>query len=235
MAGYPVESAVLTDNPLYRTGKMATVTCRESPVSSMSRPQARKYFKTVNKCLTKAWRAQLKKVGLPLTEPHVGFINGPEDVCGSPWPEAAALYCPDEYGYIVELDRNLLGYAGDLLWMNIAAHEFGPHVQNSTGILYAEWRHVSSGGLERTELQRRVELQVECLAGVFMSSAFASLGRPKSDVNELKDLLRRNGDETRSVRDHGKGKNTVAWFTRGFESRDPKSCNTWTSKPGKVA
>ncbi|GAB1823706.1 neutral zinc metallopeptidase [Herbidospora sp. RD11066] len=233
---YPIHDEVLTDNPLYRTGRMATITCPEKPVASMNRPQARKYFESVHGCLHRAWRAQLKKVGLPLVNASLGFIDRPRTQCGDKWEKnIAGVYCPDEFRYVILLDRNLLEFPYDLFMFQLAAHEYAHHVQNVTGLNYAFQRHPSVGDRETQEQTRRSELQAECLSGVFTGSAFSSLDRPKSDVNDLLDVFRSSGDEDFKAHDHGKGKNRVAWFRKGFESRDPKSCNTWISESSKVA
>ncbi|WP_062356278.1 neutral zinc metallopeptidase [Herbidospora yilanensis] len=233
---HPVYDQTLVKNPLYRTGKMAKVKCREKPISSMNRPQARKYIEALNDCLNKAWRAQLKKVGLPLTNSGVGFINSRKDHCGSKWEASVAgQYCYRNFGYVILLDRNLLEYPHSLFIFHLVGHEYGHHIQKTMGLLDAFNHYPTSGKRETQEQTRRLELQATCLSGVFMGSAFASLGRPASDVAELKEIIRSSGDEYWKGHDHGKGKNQQTWFTRGFESRDPKSCNTWTSEPGKVA
>lgn len=233
---HPIHDRTLLDNPLYRAGKMAKVTCREKPISSMNRPQARKYVEALNACLNKAWRAHLKKIGLPLTDASVGFINSRKTYCGSRWESSiAGKYCNREFGYVILLSRNLLQYPDSLFIFHLVSHEYGHHIQKTTGLLDAFQAYPSGGDRETEEQTRRSELQATCLSGVFMGSAFGSLGRPASDVTELKDIIRSSGDDYWKTHDHGTGKNQVSWFTRGFDSRDPKSCNTWTSKPGKVA
>ncbi|WP_062441349.1 neutral zinc metallopeptidase [Herbidospora daliensis] len=233
---HPVDSPTLTENPLYKTGKMAKVKCREKPLSSMNRPQARKYIKALNDCLNKAWRAQLKKVGLPLTDADLGFIDKRKNHCGSKWEASVAgMYCHRDFGYVILLDRNLLEYPHTLFIFQLVGHEYGHHIQKTMGLIEAYSYYPTGGKRETQELTRRLELQATCLSGVFLGSAFASLGRPASDVAELRQIIRSSGDEYWKGHDHGRGKNQETWFMRGFESRNPKSCNTWTSKPGKVA
>ncbi len=64
-----------------------------------------------------------------------------------------------------------------------------------------------------------------------------SLHRPGGDWREFLDLVRRGGDDVRSVEDrwHGKGATIVYWVNRGFTKPSPGRCNTWTAAGKLVA
>jgi uncharacterized protein len=81
------------------------------------------------------------------------------------------------------------------------------------------------------EQSRRLELQAECLGGVFIGSVWDSLkGRSEEDWEILRELIGRNGADS-----FGKGRNIVAWLDKGFRATSPQACNTWTVPSSKVS
>ncbi|SDL36086.1 hypothetical protein SAMN05421869_12520 [Nonomuraea jiangxiensis] len=80
-----------------------------------------------------------------------------------------------------------------------------------------------------------MELQAECLGGVFMGSVWDSLDRPEEDWEDLLDLYRDGEDVQATVRTHGKSHNIAAWLDKGFRAASPQACNTWTAPSSKVA
>jgi len=89
----------------------------------------------------------------------------------------------------------------------------------------------------RNELSVRMELQADCYAGVWGHSA---AGRDKLDPGDVEegltaaaaigdDRIQRMGGGRVSPESwtHGSSADRVAWFRRGLESGDPKSCDTF--------
>ncbi|MFG1947178.1 neutral zinc metallopeptidase [Nonomuraea sp. NPDC048826] len=145
------------------------------------------------------------------------------------------MYCPAERRFLVLLDDNLLDDPSDLLLLNVISHEYGHHVQELTGIDRAYHRHPYRNDKELNEQLRRLELQAECLSGVFMGSVWTSLDRTSADWDVLMRLTRASGDEKSEVRSHGKGRTIAAWLDKGRRAKDPRSCNTWTAPSSKVS
>ncbi|GAB1823707.1 neutral zinc metallopeptidase [Herbidospora sp. RD11066] len=231
---YPVDDPVLTGNLLYRAGQMDQIDCPEKRVAPGNRDLARKYVRSIVDCLNTAWSAHMGRVGVPMPSAGVGFLNRPEMRCGVTWRQnIQGQYCPADLRFDVLLDQRLLATPYDLSTFLLAAHEYGHHVQHMTGILWAEVNLPTSGQDEELERSRRIELQSECLAGVFMGSTWKSLRRPDSDLRDLKRMMTVDDDGAGVNGSHGSPRNRVAWFTRGFESRDAKSCNTFgANEPG---
>ncbi len=64
-ASFPIRDRVLTDNKLYRTGKLHLTECRERSVKADRKPSAKRYLTSVLDCLNTSWAAHFKRAGLP--------------------------------------------------------------------------------------------------------------------------------------------------------------------------
>ncbi|HEX4815071.1 MAG TPA: neutral zinc metallopeptidase [Nonomuraea sp.] len=235
-ATYPVRDRVLTANPLYRTGNLPPSRCPERAVTPRDVAAAKRYLTAVLGCLNRSWAAHFRRAGLPFVAARVGFITKPRKYCGVSWGEAAATYCAPERRFVVLLDDDLLQDTSDLFLYRLAAHEFGHHVQQLAGIEDAYDRHPYRNKSEMYEQSRRLELQAECLSGVFMGSVWHSLReRADADWRILLQIMRNSGDEHSRTRDHGKGRTIAAWLDKGFRAASPQACNTWTSSSAKVS
>jgi predicted metalloprotease len=232
---HPIRDRALTANPFYRTGTLKAFSCPEEVVEPNDVASAKRYLTGVLDCLNTAWGAHFKRAGLPFSKARIGFITKPRRYCRTSWGQAAAMYCPSERRFVVLLNDELLEDPSDLVLFNIAAHEYGHHLQKITGIERAYVRHPFRGKSELNEQSRRMELQAECLAGVFFGSVWNSLDRASGDWKWLLDVNRASGDERSKVRDHGKGRNIAAWLDKGRRARAPKACNTWAAPASKVS
>ncbi len=121
----------------------------------------------------------------------------------------------------------------------VIAHEVGHHVQNELGILprVTQAQQAAGSQSEVNALQVRVELQADCLAGVWANHAqqkhsFLDAG----DVDQALQTASAIGDdrlqkETQGyvVPDaftHGTSAQRKRWFMNGFNSGDVNACNT---------
>jgi uncharacterized protein len=122
----------------------------------------------------------------------------------------------------------------------VIAHEVGHHVQDELGILprVMQQQQAASGQTEANELQVRVELQADCLAGVWANRAqqkhnFLDPG----DVDQALQTASAIGDdrlqkETQGyvVPDsftHGTAQQRKHWFTTGLTTGKVASCDTF--------
>ncbi|WP_344475221.1 neutral zinc metallopeptidase [Nonomuraea monospora] len=232
---YPIRDRVLTANKLYSAGELQASRCTERKVKPNDVALAKSYLTKVFNCLNTSWGAYFKRAGLPFSPAAIGFITKKKRFCGEAWGGAAGKYCPAERRFVILLDKDLLADPSDLFLFGLAAHEYGHHLQNITGIDRAYEEHPYSGKNELNEQSRRGELQAECLAGVFIGSVWDSLDRTEEDWEYMLDVQRESGDEHTKVRDHGKGRNIAAWLNRGFEAVSPAACNTWAASSAKVS
>ncbi|MBO3752542.1 neutral zinc metallopeptidase [Streptosporangiaceae bacterium NEAU-GS5] len=233
-ARYPVHDDELTDNELYYSGELESSNCRETSIKHRTVASAKRYVTAIFNCLNRSWAAHFEEADLPFEEPSLGFITKPTKFCGGPWGDAAATYCSKSERFVVLLDKDTLQDTTLFLYDTVA-HEYGHHIQTITGIMDAYLDLDYGKKAEGLEQNRRLELQAECLAGVFISSVWDSLDRDSQDWKKMLADDRDSGDEQGKVRDHGKGRNIAAWLDRGFQSGDPESCDTWSAGAASVA
>ena len=125
----------------------------------------------------------------------------------------------------------------------VIAHEVGHHVQDELGILprVMQAQQAASSKIEANQLQVRVELQADCLAGVWANRAqqkhnFLDPG----DVDQALQTASAIGDdrlqkETQGyvVPDsftHGTSEQRKRWFLNGFNSGQASACDTLSAK-----
>jgi predicted metalloprotease len=124
----------------------------------------------------------------------------------------------------------------------VIAHEVAHHVQNELGILprATQAQQAASSQTEANQLQVRVELQADCLAGVWANRAeqkykFLDPG----DVDQALQTASAIGDDRLQkemqgyvVPDsftHGSAAQRKRWFTTGFTSGSVASCDTFNA------
>ncbi len=164
--------------------------------------------------------------------------------CGGASGATGPFYCPaDRKAYLdTEFFSTLsrqLGAKGDFAAAYVIAHEVAHHVQNELGIL-PEVNRVRRG-LSKTganALTVRLELQADCLSGVW-ASAVEGLLEP-GDLEEALNAARRIGDDSLQKRagrvpqphsfTHGTSAQRARWFARGYDSGDASQCDTFNAR-----
>jgi hypothetical protein len=174
------------------------------------------------------------------------FRNGVRSGCGAAQTEMGPFYCPaDEKVYIdlafyKELKDRFGASGGDFAQAYVIAHELGHHVQNLLGI---------SGKVEQAQQQNpdqakplsvKLELQADCLAGVWGHSTQQRNILDPGDVDDALSAASAVGDDriqketTGRVNPetwtHGSAAQRSQWFKTGFESGTIESCNTFGSR-----
>ena len=119
------------------------------------------------------------------------------------------------------------------------AHEVGHHVQNLLGISdYVRQQQQRLPRAQGNEMSIRLELQADCLAGVWgYHQQQRNLLEP-GDIEEGMGAAAAVGDDTMQRRatgtiqpeswTHGSADQRQAWFRRGLRSGDPDSCDTFS-------
>ncbi|MBG0830828.1 neutral zinc metallopeptidase [Planomonospora sp. ID67723] len=228
----PSGNKALTHNPIYKTGKLDLKTCEEQRVIPDDLDSARVYLEFVLECLNDAWEPQFAKAKLPFSKPkfetthRIGFPTG----CGGFPKGAQALYCPLNNKITFLLSPGILREATELFLFQVMAHEYGHHVQELSGILPTFHRKHAKTKSVKAILPdlRKVELQAECLSGVFIGNVWHSLNRRQSDFT----YVLRAAYDTAS---HGKASSIGYWLRRGFDQESVGACNVWTAPKSKVS
>ncbi len=119
----------------------------------------------------------------------------------------------------------------------VIAHEVAHHVQNELGILAGAHRAQQAAGMKTpaaNQIQVRVELQADCLAGIWANRSKERLQpgdietalRTASAIGD--DALQRSAGRA-VVPDsftHGSSAQRQRWFSNGYETGSLDSCNT---------
>ncbi|MFC6083251.1 neutral zinc metallopeptidase [Sphaerisporangium aureirubrum] len=231
-AAYPVKSRILTDNPLYDAGPLATTSCPEKPVKRLSLSSAKSYLNGVRACLDRTWAAHLRKADIKFSKPKFVYAaKPPKKYCGEKWDkEWLEFYCADSRTVLLLIEKDLLEEPEDLFLFNLIAMDYGRHVQNLAGIERAYEKIPYRNKSEMLEQDRRYSVQSDCLAGAFIGSVWDSLDRDKEDWADLLSYIRDWAGKTTGTR-----KTITYWAERGFKSGDPGSCDTWSAPSSRVA
>ena len=143
-----------------------------------------------------------------------------------------------DLSFFQELEQKF-GAPGDFAQAYVIAHEVGHHVQNQLGI--ADKVHKAQQRASRAEangLSVRMELQADCLAGVWGKRTDTMKGvLEPGDLEAALNAASAIGDDRlqqqaqgRIVPEsftHGSSDQRVRWFRRGFETGDMNQCNTF--------
>ena len=154
--------------------------------------------------------------------------------CGGATSDVGPFYCPaDKKLYIdpsfYDVMERRLKAPGDFAQAYVIAHEVGHHIQNLIGS-----SRKSVPGETENQVSVRVELQADCLAGVWGHTARASLEITEDDLREALQAAHAIGDDAlghASERDytHGTSAQRQRWFSRGFDSGDARQCDTFAA------
>jgi len=185
----------------------------------------------------------------------VMFSGATQSACGFAQAAMGPFYCPiDQKVYLdTSFFRDLEQRFGacdigsktcQFSQAYVIAHEIGHHVQNQLGLLpQVEQAQRAMDQAESNSLQVKVELQADCLAGVWANRAQAKWQFIEpGDVDSALQTASAIGDDRLQrqaqgyvVPDsftHGTSAQRSQWFTIGLKSGDVASCDTFhTQEP----
>ncbi|SPH17866.1 hypothetical protein DEA8626_01394 [Defluviimonas aquaemixtae] len=175
------------------------------------------------------------------------FKQVTQSPCGGASGATGPFYCPlDEKAYLdtdffVTLDQRL-GAGGDFAAAYVIAHEIAHHVQNELGIL-GEANNIrqQSSQAESNAISVRIELQADCLSGVWARHAEARFGSLEpGDVAEAMNAAKQIGDDTLQKNagqrpmphtfTHGTSEQRQRWFAEGYKAGSVGACDTFAAQ-----
>ena len=191
---------------------------------------------------SQVFRDQLGRTYEPPT--LVMFSQMTSSPCGGASGATGPFYCPaDEKAYLdtdffATMARQL-GARGDFAAAYVIAHEVAHHIQNELGILgQVNQRRQVVGETEGNALTVRLELQADCLSGVWARSVEGLL--EPGDIEEALNAARQIGDDTLQRRagrvpqphtfTHGTSEQRQRWFARGYETGQIGACDTFGAR-----
>ncbi|HVY42131.1 MAG TPA: neutral zinc metallopeptidase [Hyphomicrobiaceae bacterium] len=193
------------------------------------------------------WSRVFQSFGKRYQEPKLVLFTGAfPTACGTGQAAMGPFYCPlDQKVYIDlafydELKRRF-NAPGDFAQAYVVAHEVGHHVQTLLGVAEQVQRLKSRlSEREANQVQVRMELQADCLAGVWaaLNNQLKNRLQP-GDVDEGLNAAQAIGDDMiqrrtmgRVVPDaftHGSSAQRARWFKRGLDSGQIQQCDTFNA------
>jgi predicted metalloprotease len=189
------------------------------------------------------WEIELPRHGVAYRRATVVvFREAVMSDCGMASAATGPFYCPldeDVYidlGFYDELHRRF-GAAGDFAEAYVLAHEIGHHVQKLTGIEGEVRRRQQAQPRAANQLSVLMELQADCLAGIWGHSTARRDILEAGDVEEGLNAAAAIGDDRIQKMSgqrvdahsftHGSSEQRVEWFRRGLESGSLDACDTF--------
>jgi predicted metalloprotease len=190
----------------------------------------------------RTWKRVFQENGRTYEPPRMVLFSGfVQSACGAAQSAMGPFYCPLDKKVYIDLSffrdmQGRLGAGGDFAYAYVIAHEVGHHVQNLLGIaskVTQARQQVSQ--TEGNQLSVRMELQADCLAGVWARDNKNIL--EQGDIEEGLNAATAIGDDRLQKRSqgyvvpesftHGSSAQRVQWFRRGIETGDMRQCDTF--------
>lgn len=193
------------------------------------------------------WTQVFQSFGKNYDEPQlVIFDRGTRTACGVGMTAMGPFYCPLDRKIYIDLAfydelKRRFNAPGDFAQAYVVAHEVGHHVQTLLGIA-DKVQSMKQRTDERTanQLQVRMELQADCLAGVWANLNHQLNNRLEpGDIEEGLRAANAIGDDMIQKKTqgyvvpdaftHGSAEQRMRWFTIGYKSGKMQSCDTFNT------
>ncbi|MEL6384017.1 MAG: neutral zinc metallopeptidase [Cyanobacteria bacterium J06626_18] len=187
-----------------------------------------------------------QQFGEDYPEPTLVLFSGQVDsACGFAQAAMGPFYCPADQKVYIDLSfyddlKTRHQAPGDFAQAYVIAHEVGHHIQNVLGIsgqVQRAKQQVSQ--VEANQLSVRLELQADCLAGVWANHAEKTRDiLEQGDIEEALNAASAIGDDrlqreaigriTPDSFTHGSSEQRVRWFSTGIQTGDINQCDTFS-------
>ena len=194
------------------------------------------------------WTGLFKQSGSTYQVPKLVLFRGAvQSACGKAQAAMGPFYCPGDQKVYIDLAffddlQRRFKAPGEFARAYVIAHEVGHHVQNLLGIadkVDAQRQRVSEA--EYNKLSVRMELQADCLAGIWAHHANRTRHILEGgDVEAAMTAATAIGDDrlqqqsrgyvTPESFTHGSSQQRVRWFRRGLDSGQINQCNTFQAR-----
>ncbi len=170
------------------------------------------------------------------------FADEIRSACGNADAQTGPFYCPGDHlvyidlAFYSELARRFRA-PGDFAQAYVLAHEFGHHIQAVIGIEDRVRAAQRANRALENPLSVQMELQADCLAGVWASSAARRNMLQPNDVEQgmaaaasigddrIQQMAGRRASPERFT--HGSSAQRVQWFRAGMTSGNISACDTF--------
>ena len=229
---------------LQQAGQPQVQATNEPYVETAEEGKRREFVSTMLATTEDLWARQFAEMGGTYQPPLlVLFREAVESGCGVADSGVGPFYCPPDEGVFLDMTffdemATKLEAGGDFAYAYVVAHEVGHHVQNRLGISsrVQEMRQRVSEA-EGNQLSVRLELQADCLAGIFGNYARAQGMIEPGDFDEGLRAASAIGDDRLQRRGggmvipdsftHGTSEQRQRWLHRGIETGSFGACDTF--------
>ena len=227
-------------------GPAVQVPQQGGPTNTATTPEEEELVEFVSYVLDHAqatWTELLPRIGAPYREAKLVLFRGAIDsACGFAQSATGPFYCPGDQKVYIDLSfyddlRRRFGAPGDFAQAYVLAHEIGHHVQTLLGIESQVRQLQRSEPRARNAYSVAMELQADCLAGVWANAAARdNLLEPGVIQEGLRSAAalgddriqgQSQGHVTPDSFTHGSSDQRVAWLQRGMDTGDPDRCDTF--------
>lgn len=243
---FGIDPSVILDQAGQMGGEQSSTTTEYIPTAEEN--QLAEFVSVVLADTEETWKAQFSRMGSTYVEPGLVLFTGAvESACGFAQAAMGPFYCPADQKVYIDLGfyqdlKNKMNAPGDFAQAYVIAHEVGHHVQNLLGI--SDKVQAARGELPEKDFNQllvRLELQADCLAGVWANHAdrVRQVVEP-GDIDEALNAASQIGDDrlqkqtrghvTPDSFTHGTSEQRVRWFRLGFSSGELNSCNTFAAE-----
>jgi uncharacterized protein len=193
------------------------------------------------------WQQAFQGMGRTYQNPKLVLYTATvQSACGMASAASGPFYCPRDQKVYLDLSffnemRRKLNAPGDFAQAYVIAHEIGHHVQNELGALEAANTERARSNRRRSNaISVRLELQADCIAGVWSNRADRMRQiLEKGDIEEGLNAASAVGDDRLQRQSHGvvvpdafthgSSAQRVHWFKTGLQSGSLKSCDTFSA------
>jgi len=195
--------------------------------------------------IDEVWTAEFARRDSEYSRPQlVLFEQSVSTGCGQASANVGPFYCPPDQSVYIDLGfmerlQQQLGAEGRYAKAYILAHEVGHHIQTLTGT-EAQVRRAQQQDPSRTnELSVKLELQADCLAGVWsiLANRAGNLSITETELDEALGAAEAVGDDAiqgegggqvnPETFTHGTSEERRQWFLTGYQSGDLDACDTF--------
>jgi uncharacterized protein len=189
------------------------------------------------------WRHEFGTAGLSYRPAKLTFFRDAVDTaCGRQPGHVGPFYCPADAGVYLDLrffdalSARSGVRLGRFAQAYVIAHELGHHVQTQLSLAQRKAAADQRDPAGANARSSRFELQADCLAGVWMHSAYRRGDVSDADIEDAlraaavvgSDFQQFNSTGTIRPEDwtHGSSAQRRHWLTVGFEKGRPSACDT---------
>ena len=235
---------------LINGGSDETNSAVDSAASDSEGDSTKQFIRVVVGYTEDTWSEIFQEEGQTYHSPKLIIYSGEVDTaCGFGQAAMGPFYCPADREVYLDTSffqelRDRFRAPGEFAAAYVIAHEIGHHVQNQMGISgKAEAAQSKSGKTQANAISVKVELQADCLAGVWAintqrreqarGNSFLETG----DVEQALGAASMIGDDKLQQRSrgyvvpesftHGTAEQRVRWFKTGFDGGTIASCDTF--------